>query len=75
MTNIIKILFGVIWFILGCLFTYKAWYIVPVLYSQMPITLLQVLFWVGLLLVWGMIMIIAPVYIILDGFKQEGIIQ
>lgn len=74
MANIIKILFGIMWFFLGCLITYKAWYIVPIIYDVISditgLTLLKVLFWVGLAIVYILIMLITPVYIVIKGYEE-----
>lgn len=79
MASIPKILFGIIWFILACLFTSKAWYIVPVIYDTISdltgLTLLKVLFWVGLALVWTLVVLVTPAYIIIKGYKEEDTIN
>lgn len=74
MASIPKILFGIMWFILACLFTSKAWYIVPIIYDTISdltgLTLLKVLFWVGLAMVWSLVVIVTPIYIIIHGYKE-----
>lgn len=75
MANITKITLGVMWFILATLFTNKAWYIVPIIYDFIGdltgLTLLKVLFWVGLLIAWILITLVTPIYIIIDGYREE----
>lgn len=59
-------------FIIGLIFTVKAWYIVTALADALNgDVLLLALYWSGLLLSWILTMIIAPVTIILQA-QQEG---
>lgn len=71
MANIMKIIMGILWFILAAVFTLKTYYIVPVIYEQMPITFLQVLFWIGLIIVWSLYQVIVPIYIVMQGYNDE----
>lgn len=72
MGKLTSITFAVIWFVLGCLITYKAYYIVPIIYEQMPITLLKVLFYIGLIIMWLSMILVVPLYTIINEFKEEA---
>ena len=65
-----KVTLGIEWFILGAVLTYLAYYIVPILAGTMQLALMQVLFWVGLLIVWGLTMIVTPIYMIIQAFSE-----
>lgn len=71
MVNILKAVMGVAWFVLAALITYKVYYIVPVLYGVMEITLMKVLFLMGLIIIWAMVMLAVPVYCIIGGLTEK----
>lgn len=70
MASILKIVGGVIWFILGLITTYVSYYIIPTFTDQMDLTLMKIIFWVGLIIMWCLAMLIVPIYIIIDGYKE-----
>lgn len=70
MANILKITGGVLWFILGLVITYLSYYTVDIFVGQMEITLMKIIFWIGLIVMWSLAMLITPVYLIIDGYKE-----
>lgn len=70
MASILKIVGGVIWFILGLITTYVSYYIIPTFTDQMDLTLMKIIFWVGLIIMWCLAILIVPIYIIIDGYKE-----
>lgn len=71
MTNILKIAGACLWFIFGCLITYKAWYMIPKFAEQTEVlNLITILFYVGLAIVWILAMVAVPIYAIIQGYKE-----
>lgn len=69
MADIKEVITGVLYFFYGVIFTAVTYYILPPFVDLLTDTVLQGIFWVGLITMWIMAIVVFPVVKIMKGMK------
>ena len=49
---------GILFFVVGILITIFGWYLAPALADLLPITSLKTIYWIGIVIYWGLAVVL-----------------